>query len=175
MTKIYLIGYMASGKSRLGRELSLVTGFSFLDLDEVFEERYRIGILDFFEKYGEPVFRQLEHDLLLETEKLDHTIIATGGGTPCSVENIGFIKQNGASIYVRMEVRDLADRLRKIKRQRPLLIDVPSNELESFIKNQLEEREIFYLKADHVVQAPLADLAPVVQLIRSISDGSFTS
>ncbi|MCX6243291.1 MAG: shikimate kinase [Bacteroidetes bacterium] len=175
MTKIYLIGYMASGKSRLGKELSELTGLSFIDLDEVFEERYRIGILDFFEKYGEPVFRQLEHTLLLETKDLDGTIIATGGGTPCYDENIRFIKDNGRSIYIRMGVHDLAERLKQIKRQRPLLKDIPPDELEAYIKTQLEEREFYYLQADRIIEAPVNDLEPVANLIRAISDGSFTS
>ena len=69
--KIYLIGYMASGKSKLGKELSGLTGLSFVDLDKVFEERYRIGIVDFFDKYGDPAFRQIEHKLLLETAALN--------------------------------------------------------------------------------------------------------
>jgi shikimate kinase len=175
MTKIYLIGYMASGKSRLGKELSAQTGLSFLDLDEVFEERYKIGILDFFGKYGETVFRQLEHRLLLETENLVQTIIATGGGTPCSEENIRFIKRNGKSFYLRMEVHELAERLKNIKRQRPLLKDVKVNSLESYIREQLAEREPFYLQADFILQAPVTDLERVAEFIRGISEDASIS
>jgi shikimate kinase len=149
--KIYLIGYMASGKSKLGKELSGLTGLSFVDLDKVFEERYRIGIVDFFDKYGDPAFRQIEHKLLLETESLDNTIIATGGGTPCSEENIRFIKSHGISIYIRMNAADLVTRLKSVKRKRPLLKNVPMENLEQFIRNQLEEREPYYLQADHII------------------------
>jgi shikimate kinase len=175
MTKIYLLGYMASGKSRLGLELSVLTGLTFLDLDELFEERYRVGITDFFDKYGEPVFRQLEHQLLLETEPLEDTIIATGGGTPCSAENMEFIRKNGTSIYLRMKVMELAHRLRQIKRQRPLLKNVPPGELLSFITKQLEEREPFYLKADHIVEAPVEDIRPLAEMILGITGRSFPS
>jgi len=124
--KIYLIGYMASGKTRLGNQLAELTGYRFMDLDEVFEERYRLSVFDFFEKYGEAAFRQIEQKLLVETEKLDRTVIATGGGTPCFFGNMDFIKRHGISIYIRMTVPELAERLQQVKKKRPLLKDVPA-------------------------------------------------
>jgi shikimate kinase len=166
--KIYLIGYMASGKSKLGKKLSGLTGLSFVELDEIFEERYRIGIVDFFDKYGDPAFRQIEHQLLLETASLDHTIIATGGGTPCSEEHIRFIKEHGISIYIRMNAADLAARLKIVKKKRPLLKNVPMENLEQFIRNQLEEREPYYLQADHIIAGPVDDLEPLVDLIKGL-------
>jgi len=166
--KIFLVGYMASGKSKVGKELSGLTGLSFVDMDKVFEERYRIGIVDFFDKYGDPAFRQIEHQLLLETEFLDNTIIATGGGTPCSEENIRFIKAHGISIYIRMDIADLADRLKSVKRKRPLLKNVPVEELEQFIRNQLEEREPYYLQADHIIAGPVVELEPLADLIKGL-------
>jgi len=166
--KIYLIGYMASGKSKLGKELSVLTGLSFIDLDEVFEEKYRIGIVDFFDKYGDPVFRQIEHQLLLDTEFLDNSIIATGGGTPCSEENIRFIKAHGISIYIRMNVKDLVSRLKSVRKKRPLLKNVPLDNLEQFIQIQLEEREPYYLQADHTLAGPVDNLEPLSDLIKRL-------
>jgi shikimate kinase len=168
VTKIYLIGYMASGKSKLGKELSGMTGLAFIDLDEVFEERYRIGIVDFFDKYGDSVFRQIEHQLLLKTESLDNTIIATGGGTPCSEENIRFIKAHGISIYIQMDIVDLVARLRSVKRKRPLLKNIPVEDLEKFVRNQMKEREPYYLRADHLIAGPVDDLEPLADLIKSL-------
>jgi len=166
--KIYLLGYMASGKSKLGKELSDLTGLSFYDLDEVFEEKYRIGIVDFFEKYGEEAFRQIEHQLLTETEKLENTIIATGGGTPCSEENIEFIKSQGISIYIRMDTKELFSRLKNVKKKRPLLKDIPISGLENFIIEQLKEREPFYLQADYIIDGPFPDQDKLVGLIKEI-------
>lgn len=163
--KIYLIGYMASGKSKLGVELSVKTGLSFVDMDDVFEEKYRIGIIDFFEKYGEAAFRRIEHQLLIETASLDDTIIATGGGTPCTDENIRFIKSQGISIYIRMKIEDLVVRLKNIKKKRPLLKNVSLENLEQYIRNQITEREPFYLQADHIVTGPVDDLSELVDLI----------
>ena len=166
--KFYLVGYMASGKSKIGKELSELTGLSFIDLDEVFEERFRIGIVDFFDKYGEAAFRSIEHQLLLETGSIDDAIIATGGGTPCSEENIRFIKSNGISFYIRMKVEDLADRLKNIKRKRPVLKYVPIEDLEKFIRKHLEEREPFYLRSDHIISGPVTDLESITFIIKPL-------
>ena len=166
--KIYLIGYMAAGKSRLGKELSSLTGLGFADLDDLFEEKYRIGIVDFFDKYGEATFRQIEHQLLFDTALLDNVIIATGGGTACSEENMAFIRKNGVSIYIRMETGLLTERLKNIKRARPLLKNVPPDELEQFVRNQVQEREHFYLQADHIFDAPLSDYSTLADLINGL-------
>ena len=160
---------MASGKSKLGKELSGMTGLSFYDMDDVFEERYRIGIIDFFEKYGDDAFRQIEHQILLETEFLRDVIIATGGGTPCTDENISFIKSQGFSIYIRMDAHDLFRRLKSIKRKRPLLKDIPVDKLEQFIRDQVKEREHYYLQADYVIDGPVNNVEEIAQMIKEFN------
>ena len=89
--RIYLIGYMASGKSNLGQLLAEKLGYSFIDLDYLFEERFRISVLDFFEKYDEDGFRKIERSILHETLEQDDVVISTGGGTPCFFDNMHFI------------------------------------------------------------------------------------
>ena len=129
--RIYLIGYMASGKSRMGQELSALTGYPFIDTDELIERKYRISILDFFERYNEDSFRKIEKDLLPETLNYDDAIIATGGGTPCFFDNMDFIKRNGISVYLKMSPESLVDRLSGIRKKRPLLKDKTKQELQS--------------------------------------------
>jgi len=157
--KIYLIGYMASGKTNIGRDLAALLDLRFADLDELFEEHYRISILDFFGKYGEEVFRKLEHKVLRETESLDGVVISTGGGTPCYFDNMDFIRRNGTSVYLRMTVPGLVARLKKIRKKRPLLLEVKESELEQFVMRQLEEREPFYLQASLVVDGDSCNAA----------------
>lgn len=151
--KVFLIGYMASGKTRLGKELSEITGYPHIDLDEVFEERYRISVDDFFAKYDESSFRRLEQELLIETESMPNAIVSTGGGTPCFFRNMDFMKKNGVCIYLRINSRILAQRLEKVKRKRPLLKTVEPDEIEGVVRKHLEEREPFYFQANHVVEA----------------------
>lgn len=166
--KIYLIGYMASGKSRLGRELSEKIGYDFHDLDDAFEEQYRISILDFFDKYGELNFRRIEENFLLETIKLDNIVISTGGGTPCYYKNMDFILKNGLSIYIRLDIPSLLERLRNIRKKRPLLKDVPSNKLESFVIEQILEREQFYLKANIIIEGPVINVDKILKKLPGI-------
>lgn len=166
--RIYLIGYMASGKTQIGHILANRLGFSFTDLDSVFEKQFRISVSDFFEKYDEHAFRLLEQKLLLETKNLDNIVISTGGGTPCFFDNMDFIRQSGISVYLKWDLQALLNRIKKAKRKRPLLRAVPPEELEEWVKAHLARREAFYLNADLIV--PTRE-EPSEQLINRILDG----
>jgi len=167
--RVYLIGYMASGKTRMGQELSALKGYSFVDTDDLFEEKFRISILDFFERYNEDTFRKIEKDLLLETMNYKDAIIATGGGTPCFFDNMEIIKRSGISIYLKMDLKTLVDRLTVVKKKRPLLKNKSKTELESFIRDQLAEREPFYSQADFIVDAEKVTANDIVRLISTWS------
>ncbi len=164
--RVYLIGYMASGKSWLGKELALGMGYHFLDLDEEFEKKYRVSILDFFEKYGETLFRTMEESILHETSTLDHLIISTGGGVPCYFKSMDFILASGLSIYLRMSVSDLVERISKIKKQRPLLKHVQEENMETFVREQLSERERWYMQANHVFDGPDYPVQEILEVLR---------
>jgi shikimate kinase len=161
--KIYLVGYMASGKTKIGKELSKLSGLDFADIDELFEQKYRISILDFFEKYGEGLFRQLEHQVLLDTVAMDNIIISTGGGTPCFFDNMDFILRNGRSVYLKLPPAALANRLRNIRKQRPLLKDLDNEDMERFIGEQLSFREGFYSRAEITVDGHGPDLKALLK------------
>ncbi|NQV02910.1 MAG: shikimate kinase [Bacteroidia bacterium] len=164
--RVYLIGYMASGKSWLGKELATAMGYQFVDLDEEFETRYRVSILDFFEKYDENLFRSMEEIILRETVSMDHSIISTGGGVPCHFGNMDFILASGVSIYLRMSVSDLVERISMIKKKRPLLRHVPQGEMEEFVRSQLSEREKYYTQANHVFDGPDYPVQEILQVLR---------
>jgi shikimate kinase len=167
--KIYLIGYMGSGKTRFGKSLSVRTGYPFIDLDALFEERYKITVFDFFEKYNEESFRKIERELLLETLTYPDSIIATGGGTPCFFDNMEVIKKNGISIYLKLELIALVNRLASVRKKRPLLKDKSPEELETFIRQQIAEREVFYCQADYTVHVGKNDLETVIALLPELS------
>lgn len=141
---------MGSGKSALGRQLAGLLQAGFLDLDEMFEERYHICIYDFFAKYDEGNFRRIERELLLETADFGNMVISTGGGTPCFYDNMKFIRDNGISVYLRMTSGELAERLKIVRKKRPLLKDLSSDAFEEWISVQLKIREEFYNQATHV-------------------------
>ncbi len=167
--RIYLIGYMASGKSNLGQLLAEKLGYSFIDLDYLFEERFRISVLDFFEKYDEDGFRKIERSILHETLEQDDVVISTGGGTPCFFDNMHFIKESGLSVYLHWEIPTLVSRLRQVKRKRPLLKDVPPGELEDTVRTHLEHRAFYYNQADYTIDTENLDMDAILRWIHDRS------
>ena len=167
--RVYLIGYMGAGKTRLGADLSDRTGYPFVDTDDLFESRYRISIVDFFEKYNEESFRKIEKELLRETLIYPDAIISTGGGTPCFFDNMDFIRNNGKSIYMKMDTESLIKRLAAVKKKRPLLKDKSAKEMESYIREQVAEREWYYARADFTVDAENASVADILTLLPELT------
>jgi len=163
--RIYLIGYMASGKSNLGRILAEKMGYEFVDLDYLFEEKFRISVYDFFEKYDEPAFRKIEQGLLYETINYENVVISTGGGTPCFFENMEFIKRAGTSVYLCWEIPNLVSRLKMVRRKRPLLKDIPPEELRRKVETHLQQRECYYKQADFTVRGEGCNLDELQLLI----------
>ena len=151
--RIYLLGYMASGKSSFGQLLALRLGYSFIDLDLLFEERFKISISDFFLKYDEAAFRQIEHSLLIETITTENMVISTGGGTPCFFDNMQIINNAGFSVYIQWECATLAERLMVAKKRRPLVKDIPGGFLKEKIRRDLDERNLFYRQANLILNA----------------------
>jgi len=149
----------------MGQELSALTGYPFIDTDELFEEKYRISVLDFFERYNEESFRKIENGILAETLNYRDAIVATGGGTPCFFDNMEFIKRNGISIYLKVDLKTLVDRLAVVRKKRPLLKNIPVKELEPFIRTQLAERDLFYNQADFTVDAAIITANDIVRFI----------
>lgn len=139
---------MYSGKSTVGKKLANLMNLKHIDTDKVFETKYNISISSFFEKYGENLFRELEHKILLETIKEDNCIISTGGGLPCFHNNIEIIKENGISIYLNMSPISIIHRINNSKKKRPLLQNKSPEELQEYIEKLLKEREILYNQAN---------------------------
>lgn len=152
---------MGSGKTALGKQLAELLQTGYLDIDEMFEERFHISIYDFFQKYDEDNFRRIERELLHETAHLENTVISTGGGTPCFFDNMKFISEHGISVYLRMTSLELADRLQQVRKKRPLLKGLSPHEFEDWISSQLTWREEFYNQATHIfypLKEPLSEL-----------------
>ena len=142
---------MGSGKSTVGQRLAGRLGYSFVDMDARLEGEQGKTINEIFEKLGEKAFREMENNLLKEMLTLQNTVISTGGGLPCSGNNMDIINENGVSIYLKMEAEALLNRLSRGKSRRPLIRHLSRQELETFIREKLREREPVYLKAHHIV------------------------
>jgi len=139
---IYLLGFMGSGKSTVGKLLADKLRWPFIDLDTVIEAGQGLTIRAIFENSGEPFFRQIEHAALAESSKTDPAVIALGGGTFAQPANVDFIRETGGTtIWLDCPPEILRKRCEGIE-NRPLFRDA-----ESFGK-LLMERVPYYRLAD---------------------------
>jgi shikimate kinase len=138
---------MGCGKTTLGKKLASKTGFTFIDLDKVIEHTAGKTIPQYFTEHGEAAFRELERDVLQNTEFSENSIIATGGGAPCYFNNMDWMNKEGLTVYISLPPAALASRLEKAEEVRPVLKDYKGEALIQFIAGKLNEREPFYSKA----------------------------
>lgn len=151
--KVFLIGFMGSGKTTLGKKLANYLKYDFIDLDKLIESRAGMSIVEYFGKHGEAAFREMERDVLQSTHYPENVIIATGGGAPCYSDNMEWMNNNGQVAYLSLPPKALAARLELSKADRPLIRQLKGPELVDFIKEKLKEREVFYKQSRFVVSA----------------------
>ncbi|MEQ6387930.1 shikimate kinase [Bacillaceae bacterium S4-13-58] len=111
MSTIYLVGFMGSGKSTVGKLLGERLGIDFYDLDEEIEKMTKQSIPEIFQKVGEEGFRRYESELLKNISSSKPKIIATGGGVVEKQANRIFMKENGIVIYLHTEFKSIEKRL----------------------------------------------------------------
>lgn len=153
--RVYLIGFMGSGKSTIGRFVANEMGWRSIDMDHVFEKEYNCSISMYFETHGEEAFREAEKKILAQLALEKKVVISTGGGTPCFKNNIETMRSTGLTIYIQVEPEELIKRLRNARESRPLLAGKQDEELLQYIKTKLSEREPFYNKAHMIVDGVL--------------------
>ena len=165
--RIFLIGFMGSGKTTLGKQLSEKLGLPFIDLDERIETAAGMKINDIFSKKGEEFFRKLEAVRLREViEEEENMILACGGGTPCYYDNITFINATGTSIWLNTPKEVMADRLLKEAGHRPLVNGLSAEKLTEFIEDRLEQRLAYYSQATLTVDPSSISIDSLVQQIK---------
>jgi shikimate kinase len=151
--RIYIIGFMGSGKSTAGEKLAKTLGWQFKDLDEEIELKAGQSIKDIFSSSGEDHFRKLEAETLLSLKTNYDTVISTGGGTPCYGNNMEFMISTGIVVYLKMTPVQLKRRLEGSKTVRPLLKHIGKTDLLQYISDKLSEREDNYLRASIIVDS----------------------
>ena len=165
--RIVLVGYMGSGKSTVGKKLASKLRFSFYDTDQIIEEQYKISIYNFFEKYEEDVFRKIEYDVLKNILIHNNAVISTGGGTPCFRNNMDIINKNSYSVYIKMQINSIENRLINSKKSRPLLKDISQTNLKAFIEKQLLEREKYYNQANLIIKGEKLDINYLIESLKN--------
>jgi len=162
---IFLLGFMASGKSKLGKRLANNLGLEFLDLDQSIEKEEGSSISEIFNTKGEDYFRRREARKLRQIETNQSMVIALGGGTPCFHDNIKFIQETGTSIYLKLDENRIISRLKDNRSQRPLLADLNQEDLASYVNDELLKRETYYQQADIILDKEAWDYKDLLALI----------
>ena len=166
--KIVLLGYMASGKSTIGREISKKLDMKFIDLDDYISKREKRSISEIFKVEGEIYFRKIESLYLGEIlNSKDSFILSLGGGTPCYSNNMELILNSEASsIYIKVDIKTLASRLIAEKNKRPLVADLEDDKLLEFVAKHLFERRFFYEQASITINSENKSIEEIITEIR---------
>ncbi len=147
MTRIYLTGFMGSGKTTVGRALAAALGVRFVDLDEWIVEALGASIPEVFARHGERVFREEERRQLEVTTALPRAVVATGGGTYCDAVNRRLIRETGGvAVFLELPWEVLLARLPGKNADRPKFGDPES------ARRLYEGRLAAYREADVVLE-----------------------
>ncbi len=154
--RVYLTGFMASGKSTVGPLLADALGYRFVDLDWLIEARTGQSIPALFAR-GEEVFRAAEAEALAETAAGEGLVVATGGGTLAEPDNLEVARRSGVVVWLRASISMVVRRVGRA-RGRPMLADARGRplqgiDLEDRVRALLRTREPFYAQADLVADA----------------------
>ena len=154
---ITLLGYMASGKSFVGKKLAEVLEYKFVDLDAYIEEKEQKSIQEIFETKGEIYFRKIESTYIRDLVSKDtNCLLALGGGTPCYANTMHFLleQKHVHTVYLQVSINSIVERLQKETTIRPLVSHLKSQEdLLEFIGKHLFERLQFYNQASYTIDA----------------------
>lgn len=145
---LFLIGYMACGKTTFGRALARRLRMDFIDLDFYIEQRFRKSISQIFSEKGEEEFRRMESAMLREVGEFENVIVSCGGGTPCFHDNIGYMLGKGDVVWLQASVARIVERLIINSSRRPLMKGKSPEELREAVETGLAGRKQYYSRAN---------------------------
>lgn len=164
--RLFLIGFMGSGKTHWGTRIAEKLEIPFYDLDAVIVNNEGMSISEIFSIKGEEYFRYMEKQTLEDlVAREDHFVLSAGGGTPCFFNNIEFMKRSGKVLWLNTSLEALNQRLQKEKHARPLLRGIDEAGLRSYIIRKLSERKMYYEQADLMVHEENAELDSLISLL----------
>lgn len=151
---IFLVGFMGSGKSTIGKLMAKQLGVNFLDTDKYIEEKEGKTIPEIFDKIGEKGFRKLENQVLNELKELkENHVIATGGGMPCHQTRLNKMLKLGTLVYLEIDVKSIIQRVTQGKNIRPILAGLTPPEMEEKIQDLMKKRLPYYEQAHHTISS----------------------
>lgn len=145
--RLYIVGYMACGKTTFGRALAQALGREFVDLDELVESQEGVPIPQIMAERGEGGFRLAESRALKQTAAMKNVVVACGGGTPCWRDNMEFMTLHGQTLWLVASPGRIAERILAAGPTRPLVAGKSPEELTGFVSSHLLSRQPFYCRA----------------------------
>ncbi len=169
---IILTGFMATGKSKIGKCLAEKLGYSFTDTDDLIEKREKKTINNIFEQSGEEYFRNLETEVAREVSSFDNIVISTGGGIVLKKENLQVLRSNGIIVNLSADFSVIQERLSLASSTRPLLKNSSTDE----ILERFEFRKKFYDDCDYKItvsndKTPEEHAQMIVEKLNNIRTG----
>ena len=134
-TPVFIIGYMACGKTTFGRALARTMGRDFIDLDFYIEQRFRLSIRDIFAQRGEVEFRRMEAAMLREVGEFSNVVVACGGGTPCHAGNMDYMLGRGLTVWLQASEERTVARLMANNARRPLMAGKSEEEIRVAVRD----------------------------------------
>ncbi len=168
--RIFLVGFMGSGKTRIGKVMAQHLGYAFVDMDQQLEARFGMTVSEIFAELGETAFREAEREWIDNLAQSEQLVISTGGGTPCYGDTMEKMNKLGKTVYLQVSDLGLYTRLSEPRRKakRPLIADLPDKELKAYVCNTLALRAPFYQKAHITVNGMLPVEEVVPEIMRKL-------
>lgn len=164
--RVFLIGYMASGKSTAAKKLATKLKLKAVDLDAEIVKTNGLSIPEIFKLRGEKSFRKTEQaELRKWTEQQDDFVMACGGGTPCFFESMDEMNAAGVTIYLEMTPKAVVDRVMSSKEERPILKGLTEEAMLEKVAFQLEKRAPFYKRAHWTINGVNLDTEDLVGMV----------
>lgn len=164
--KIFLIGFMGSGKTFRGKALSKKLNLPFFDLDEQIVNSENKSINRIFDEDGEEYFRKKEKEILhIITESHSSFVMACGGGAPCYFNNIEYMNNSGTTVWLNTPIPVLFERLSLERNQRPLMKTLTDAQLKGFIIKKFSDRKIYYEQADVCIEDENVSLDQIIEKV----------
>ncbi|MGB0368317.1 MAG: shikimate kinase [Flavobacteriales bacterium] len=163
--RVFLIGYMASGKSTAAKKLAKKLGVDFVDLDREIAKTSGMKIPEIFKDKGELGFRKLERRELRTWLNKDNYVMACGGGTPCFFESMDEMNGAGITIYLQMTAKAVVDRVQSAKEERPILKGLSEEKMLKKVAFQIEKREPYYTRAEWTVNGVNLDIDELAGMV----------
>jgi shikimate kinase len=170
MKKIVLVGYMGSGKTKIGQLLAGKLDLPFLDLDFLIENELQKSVMEIFSEEGEVFFRKKEHEIFKKVIQDESSyILSTGGGTPCYANNHLYLQNEDVfSVYLKASIPVLIGRLKNEVSNRPLLKNLNDEETFEYIAKHLFDRNYYYSQCKYTVSVDDKSPEEIVAEIESL-------